>query len=148
MNTLEGAMQAGEIPQFAPLHHDGTSRRASNEFSPPPPLDVLQPRKRTFSTISNEFSPAYQGQRTSGGWAAPEPSRHLPHPGSGYPNTPGAADQPYRSQYSPNGLAPQPSWKTGPELAQRQSNSIEGAGASDHAHLDSKVEWDDGIIDR
>jgi hypothetical protein len=139
-------MQAGEIPQFAPLHHDGTSRRASNEFSPPPPLDVLHPRKRTYSTISNEFSPAYQSQRPSGGWA-PEPPRHLPHPASGYPNTPGAPDLPYRSQYSPNGLAPQPSWKGGPDTARRQSTSLEAAGPLDNAHVESKVEWDDTIID-
>lgn len=141
-------MHSGEIPvgSFAPQqHHESLSRHGSHEYSPPP-LDAAQ-RKRTYSTISNEFStPAYQSQRLPPGWAEP---RHLPPPQSGYQGSPSVTNEQtqsaYRPVYSPNGLAPQPAWRTEPDLALRPNASVESAIQENHA--EPKLEWSDAIID-
>jgi hypothetical protein len=151
LNTLEGAMQSGEIPQFGPLHHESASRRGSNEYSPPPNIDVSQQRKRTFSTISSDFSPLYQPQRPSVGWAPPEPSRHLPPPASVYQiSPPVSAEQSQHlfrpTHYSPNGLAPQPTWRKASDSAIRPG-SFEQIAQAEQIQADLNVEWDDSIID-
>lgn len=143
-------MHSGEISvgPFAPQHHDSLSRRGSHEYSPPP-LDSTQ-RKRTYSTISNEFSsPAYQAQRPPMGWA--DPPRHLPPPQSGYQSSPPVSNeqnQPaYRPAYSPNGLAPQPAWRAEPDLAIRPNASYDAASQAEQNHTESKLKWNDAIID-
>jgi hypothetical protein len=152
LNTLEGAMQSGEIPQFGPLHHESASRRGSNEYSPPPNIDVSQQqRKRTFSTISSDFSPLYQPQRPSVGWAPPEPSRHLPPPASVYQISPPVSAEQNQTlfrptHYSPNGLAPQPTWRKSSDSAIRPS-SFEPIAQAEQMQADPNVEWDDSIID-
>jgi hypothetical protein len=150
LNTLEGAMQAGEIPTFGALHHESISRRGSNEYSPPPNHEGTQQRKRTYSTISNEFSPAYQPQRPNVAWAAVDPPRHLPPPQSPYQMSPPVSSesaQPYRSQYSPNGIAPQPSWRNEPDLTIRPNTSFESVGQTEQLHPDHKIEWSNQIVD-
>ncbi|KAI9736562.1 MAG: Glucose-responsive transcription factor [Claussenomyces sp. TS43310] len=152
LNTLEGAMQAGEIPQFTGLHHDGTPRRASDEYTPPPPpIEATEARKRTYSSISNEFASGYQPQRPTAGWPATDASRQPPHPTSGYQGTtqisPDQTKSPYRSQYSPNGMAPQPMWRNGPETARRASTSFDSMPPPDHNNLEPKVEWDDSLVE-
>jgi hypothetical protein len=139
LNTLEGAMQAGEIPQFTSLHHEGGSRPGSNEYSPPPNMDQ---RKRTFSSISNEFSsPAYQAQRPSVGWSSAEASRQLPPP-----NYSGdQAQSGFRTHYSPNGLAPQAVWSNAPDTL-RTNASFGSMGQADQSYPDHKVDWDDSLI--
>jgi hypothetical protein len=149
LNTLEGAMQAGEMPQFTPLqHHEGGSRRGSNEYSPTPGIEGAQQRKRTFSSISNEFSsPAYQPQRPSIGWSSAEAPRHLPPPAT-Y-QMPVSGEQPqasFRTHYSPNGLAPQAVWSNAPDTAQRAGGSFGSMVQAEQSYPDHKVEWDDNLV--
>jgi Fungal Zn(2)-Cys(6) binuclear cluster domain len=150
LNNLEGAIQAGEIPQYPPMHHEGGSRPASNEYSPPPNLDSSQPRKRTFSSISNEFSPAYQPQRPSATWTPSETPRHLPPPSSAYQmSQPAGGEQgqaAFRTHYSPNGLAPQAVWSSAPETPLRAGASFGAAGQVDQNYSDHKIDWDDNLI--
>jgi hypothetical protein len=139
-------MQAGEMPQFPPLHHEGGSRPGSNEYSPPP-VEGAQ-RKRTFSSISNEFSsPAYQAQRPSGAWSSGETARQLPPPN--YPlSQPVSGDQAqpsFRTHYSPNGLAPHAIWSTAPDTL-RTSTSFGSLVQADQSYGDHKVDWDDNLI--
>lgn len=139
-------MQAGEIPQYPPLHHEGGSRPDSNEYSPPPNLDAAQQRKRTFSTISNDYSPSYQPQRHSVGW---EPPRHLPPP-SAYQMSQQvsgeATSSNFRTHYSPNGLAPQPVWSTAPDTAVRPNTSFGSSGHADQNYSEQNLEWDDTLV--
>jgi hypothetical protein len=140
-------MQAGEIPQFTPLqHHEGGSRRGSHEYSPTPGIEGAQQRKRTFSSISNEFSsPAYQPQRPPvGGWSSAEAPRHLPPPSSyQLPASGEQAQASFRTHYSPNGLAPQAIWTNAPDTAQRTATSF---GHAEPNYPDHKVDWDDNLI--
>lgn len=149
LNTLEGAMQAGEMPQFTPLqHHEGGSRRGSNEYSPTPGIEGAQQRKRTFSSISNEFSsPAYQPQRPSIGWSSAEAPRHLPPPATYQMAVSGEQPQAsFRTHYSPNGLAPQAVWSNAPDTAQRAGGSFGSMGQAEQSYPDHKVEWDDNLV--
>lgn len=147
LNTLEGAMQAGELPQFTTLHHEGGSRPGSNEYSPPPNMEGAQ-RKRTFSSISNEFSPpTYQGQRQSGGWSSGEASRQLPPPNYqlSQPASGEQAQSSFRTHYSPNGLAPQAVWSNAPDTL-RANTSFGSMVPADQNYSDHKVEWDENLI--
>jgi hypothetical protein len=137
-------MQSGEI-QYAHMQHDGTPPRA-DEYSPPPNAGSAQ-RKRTYSSISNEFGAGFQHPRASMGWNQ-EPPRQLPHPsGAQYSQAPQDSLS-YRPQYSPNGMAPQPLWTNGPDSVRRPSVSYENFTQANHNHVESRLEWDDAIIDR
>jgi hypothetical protein len=136
-------MQAQELPQYAPMHQEGASRPGSNDFSPPPNMDTGNQRKRTFSTISNDYSPSYQPHRP----APYDPSqRHI-----AAPQTPYGAQQAvgpegssgFRTHYSPNGLAPQPVWNTAPDIT--RSNAPFHGEPSFQEH---SVEWDENLINR
>ncbi len=117
-------MHAGEIHhQFSSPHHEGPSpQRESNEFSPPPAAS--QQRKRTFSNISGEFSSPYQPQRPS--------AHYTPYTQSG--------------SYSPNGLAPHPTWKGAPDTDRRLSGSLE-AMAAEPPSSEFVLEWNDALAD-
>ena len=145
-------MQSGEMPQFGSLHHDGPSRRGSHEYTPPPNIGGShQQPKRTYSTISIDFSPVYQSQRPSVGWAPPEPSGHLPPPSSVCqmpPTVHAEQSQPvFRPTHSsPNGLAPHPTWQKSTDSAIRPGpfGSITQA---EQTQADNNVEWDENTID-
>jgi hypothetical protein len=151
LNTLEGAMQAGEIPvpQYLPHNDNPLQRRESEDFSPPPSAENLA-KKRTYSSVSGgEFGTPYLPQRPLSSWPTQE-TRHLPHPSPGYSaaQLPPVNSQNFRdSNYSPNGLGPLPQWKPAPEAVRRQSAGFEGA-MQDHGHSERAVEWDGAVVDR
>ena len=150
LNTLEGALQAGEIPVQQYIHQDSPlQRRGSEEFSPPPNSDNMQ-RKRTYSSVSGDFGTPYQPQRPATGWASQEPPRHLPHPSAFA--TPQSAPPPathvFRDpNYSPNGLQPAPQWRSAPEPLRRQSSSFENVPQIDPSFADRVVDWDEGTVE-
>lgn len=145
LNHLEGAIQnqAGDAMHY-PHPEVEMPRRASNDYSPPPHMEG-QPRKRTYSSISQDFGPGYQSQRQSGQWQQAENPRHLPQPPGPYGQVNVAPEPLYRPLYSPNGLAPQPQWRNAPPDASR--GSFEGVAQVDAAYGDPKFEWDDYIAD-
>lgn len=148
LNHLEGAMQnqSGEALHYPPHAEGGGSRRASNDYSPPPPhLEGQPPRKRTYSSISQDFAPGYQSQRQSGQWQALETPRHHAAPAAPYGQANVAPESSYRPLYSPNGLAPQPQWRNAPPEAGR--GSFDGIPAAEGAHADHKLEWDEYIAE-
>jgi hypothetical protein len=145
-------MQASEIPvQYMPHHDSPLQRRGSGEFSPPPNNEI-SPRKRTYSSISGEFSTPYQPQRPSvGSWPTQETPRHLPHPSSAFATPPTAPAAPHvfrEPNYSPNGLQPLPQWRNAPEPPPRQNSSFDSISQAEHGHSDHAVEWDEGVVDR
>ncbi|OBT77570.1 hypothetical protein VF21_04629 [Pseudogymnoascus sp. 05NY08] len=144
LNHLEGAMQnqSGDALHYPPHVEGGGSRRASHDYSPPPPHP--EGRKRTYSSISQEFGPGYQSQRQSGQWQALDTPRHHGAPAAAYGQANVAAESSYRPPlYSPNGLAPQPQWRNAPAEAGRAS--FDGLAAGEGAHADHKLEWDEYI---
>jgi hypothetical protein len=152
LNTLEGAMQAGEIPvsQHMSYHESPLQRRESDEFSPPPSADTM-PRKRTFSSVSGgEFGTPYLPQRPVSGWPPQDqPPRHLPQPPQSFsPSQPASATpQLFREpNYSPNGLQPLPQWRNPPESSQRPSSSFEGL-TQESVQADHIPDWDESIVD-
>lgn len=145
LNNLESSMQSGEI-QYAPLQHDGTPPQGQEEYSPPP-NGGPSARKRTYSTISNDFNTSLQNHRPSVNWTSQEQQRHIP-PGTTYPANPDQSQIGYRPQYSPNGMAPQPIWADGPDSARRPSASFEGYTHANNNHIESRLEWNDALMDR
>jgi hypothetical protein len=150
LQNLERDMQAGgsgEIPSQQYLqHHDSPlQRRGSDELSPPPNTE-LPSRKRTYSSVSNEFNTPYQPHRGSTAWAPQEPPRHLPSP-FGAPQTAPAAQMSRDPNYSPNGLQPTPKWRGGLEPVRRQSSSFESMVQGDQSHGEPTVDWDETIVD-
>ena len=143
LNNLESSMQSGEI-QYTPMQHDGTPPQGQEEYSPPP--NGGSSRKRTYSTISNDFGASIQNHRPSVSWNPQEPQRNIP-PGP-YPATPDQSQIGYRPQYSPNGMAPQPVWANGPDAARRPSAAFDGYSHTNHNHIEIKLEWDDALVDR
>jgi hypothetical protein len=146
LNHLEGAMQnqSGEALHYPPHVEGGGSRRASHDYSPPPPHTEGQPRKRAYSSISQDFTSGYQSQRQSGQWQALDTPRHHGAPATTYGQANAAAESSYRAPlYSPNGLAPQPQWRNAPPEAGRAS--FDGLPAGEGAHADHKPEWDEYI---
>jgi hypothetical protein len=146
-------MQASELPvqQQYMQHHDTTlQRHGSDEFSPPPNPDG-SPRKRTYSSISGEFSTPYQPQRSQAReWASQEQPRHLPHPSSTFatPQTaPPAANMFREPNYSPNGLQPVPQWRNAPDPPHRQGSSFDSNVQAEHGHTDYAVEWNEGLVE-
>jgi hypothetical protein len=152
LNTLEGAMQAGEIPvpQHISYHDSPLQRRESDEFSPPPNAETM-PRKRTYSSVSGgEFGTPYLPQRPVSSWTAQDqPPRHLPHPSPSFSSSQpvSATPQLFREpNYSPNGLQPLPLWRSPPESSQRPSSSFEGL-TQEVVQVDHASDWDDAIVD-
>ncbi|OBT97827.1 transcriptional activator [Pseudogymnoascus verrucosus] len=146
LNHLEGAMQnqSGEALHYPPHVEGAGSRRASHDYSPPPPHTEGQPRKRAYSSISQDFTSGYQSQRQSGQWQALDTPRHHGAPATTYGQANAAAESSYRAPlYSPNGLAPQPQWRNAPPEAGRAS--FDGLPAGEGAHGDHKLEWDEYI---
>ncbi|KAF4631153.1 hypothetical protein G7Y89_g6986 [Cudoniella acicularis] len=152
LNTLEGAMQAGEIPvaPFLATHSENPmQRRASDEFSPPPNPEG-GPRKRTYSSLSTEFSTPYQPQRPPSGWASQELPRHSTNASPAFTTpqpTPGPVHMFREPNYSPNGLQPTPQWRKPPEVPRPQSSSFEGMLPNDQSQLDHTPGWDDALIE-
>ena len=146
LNHLEGAIQSqsGEALHYPPHPETGASRRASNDYSPPPHLEG-QPRKRTYSSISQDFGTGYQSQRQSGQWQPLDASRHHPPPSGTYGQANVASESSYRPLYSPNGLAPQPQWRNAPPETGR--TSFDGLQSAEGIHGDHKPEWDEYIAD-
>lgn len=145
-------MQASEIPvQYMPHHDSPLQRRGSGEFSPPPNNEI-SPRKRTYSSISGDFSTPYQPQRPSvGSWPTQETPRHLPHPSSAFATPPTAPAAPHvfrEPNYSPNGLQPLPQWRNAPEPPPRQNSSFDSISQAEHGHSDHAVDWDESVVDR
>ncbi|RFU35137.1 hypothetical protein B7463_g1215, partial [Scytalidium lignicola] len=147
LNTLEGAMQAGEIPGYLAHHESPSQRRASDEFTPPPNVDGAQ-RKRTYSSVSNEYGTSYQPQRSSTGWGLQDSQRQHSHvtPTFSTPQTAGSNQIFREPNYSPNGLQPTPTWRNQPE-SQRQSISFEAVASLDQNH-EYGSDWDDSIVDQ
>lgn len=147
LNHLEGAMQSqsGEALHYPPHPEGGGSRRPSHDYSPPPPHAEGQPRKRTYSSISQDFGSGYQPQRQSGQWQGPETPRHHGASAAPYGQANAAPDASYRPAYSPNAMAPQSQWKNPPPEASR--GSFDGVAAVEGAYADHKLEWDDYISD-
>ncbi|KAH8816177.1 hypothetical protein F5884DRAFT_212493 [Xylogone sp. PMI_703] len=143
LNTLEGAMQAGELPSYLAHHDSPTQRRTSEEFTPPPNVDGTQ-RKRTYSSISNEYGTPYQPQRSSG-WGLQDSQRQHP-PSFATPQTGGSGQMFREPNYSPNGLQPTPTWRNQPE--HRPSAQFEGAAALEQSTIEHGPEWDDGIVEQ
>jgi hypothetical protein len=128
LNHLEGALsqQAAGEPLAYPA--PTAEMRTSHEYSPPPQMDS-QARKRTYSSISQDFNSPYPSQRQSGQWfETPQ------QPRSAYP-------QDHRPPlYPPNGLAPQPQWRDAPpETRLAFELGEEYAG--------QRVDWDDFIAE-
>ncbi|TAQ89346.1 hypothetical protein B7494_g2339 [Chlorociboria aeruginascens] len=145
LNTLEGAMQASDIPvgQYV-QHHDGLpQRRSSDDASPPKDTENPQ-RKRTHSSVSGETFPPYQPQRTATTWNSQELPRHLPHPSQ----SASATSQTFREpNYSPNSIQPAPQWKKVPEILRRQSSSYDSTTQGDPSYIAEQTpEWDEAII--
>lgn len=155
LNTLEGVVQASEMPlqqQYMPNHESPLQRRASDDFSPPPNNEG-SPRKRTYSTISGEFGTPYQQQRPPvGAWSSQEPlPRHLPHPSPGFstPQTAPPAQNMFREpNYSPNGLHPLPQWRNAPEPPRQPSGSFDSAAQAEHGPSEHVVEWNESLADK
>lgn len=134
---------AGEIHYPPPPNADmGMSRRASQDFPPSPQMDGQQSgRKRTHSSISQEFgTPGYGQQRQSGQWQQFETPRHP----AAQPFAQGPAD-PYRQipSYSPNGLAPQPQFPNARDARTFADNN----NIMDQQEA-PKVELDEDLYDR
>jgi hypothetical protein len=153
LNTLEGAIQANEIPlqpQYIQHHESPLQRHGSDEFSPPSNAD-MSPRKRTYSSMSGEFNSPYPRQGAqSREWAPQDQPRHLPHPASAFatPQSGPQAQNMFREpNYSPNGLPPNPQWRGAPEPAHRQGGSFDGMAQADHGHTDYVMEWNEQLID-
>ncbi len=114
LNHLEQGLQHNQpseplnYPQ-APSADMGIPRRESQDFSPPPQMDGALGRKRTHSSISQEFGTpggyAQQNlvQRQSGQWNQYETPRHPA--AQAFAQAP--AEQYRVGVHSPNGLAPQ-----------------------------------------
>lgn len=111
----------------------GTPRDSSHEYTEPM-MDDPQNRKRGYSAISNDVG-GYQ-PRQSGNWNGMDMQPQIRQPAM-------HDNQAYRSQFEPNGMAPQPSWRDAPEHA-----SFAAHLAGDHLQMNGKLEWDDSIIDR
>jgi hypothetical protein len=133
--------QSGEALHYPPHVEGGGSRRASHDYSPPPPH--TEGRKRTYSSISQDFGSGYQSQRQSGQWQALDTPRHGAAAAT-YGQANATAESSYRPPlYSPNGLAPQPQWRNAPPEAGR--SSFDGLPSAEGAHADHKLEWDEYI---
>ncbi|KAI9790970.1 MAG: Glucose-responsive transcription factor [Peltula sp. TS41687] len=168
LNTLENSIMPAQPPemQYVPLDHPSHSPRATDDFSPPPVggTDMSgQARRRTYSVSNDLSSTGYLHnlpQRPSlGGWSSNDASRHLPHPGSAFPNpqTPQSVSdmnnaRSNHSQLSPNGVN-QSFWKHGStDLGRRDSISMPGESHENRIgepnHVDSAmVEWNEKTVD-
>lgn len=152
LNTLEGAMHAGEIPvsQYLPHRDSPPQRRESDEFSPPPSSENL-PKKRLFTSgPGGEFNASFQQPRSHSGWTpAQEPPRHLPHPSPGYSpaQLPPVSLQLRDGNYAhnPNGLSPVPQWRTALEPARAL---LDGDAMQGQSHSERTPDWDDSVLDR
>jgi hypothetical protein len=136
-------MQASDIPvaQYLPHHESPMQRRPSDEYSPPPHGENT--RKRTYSTVSNEFGTPYMPQRAQAPWTAPEPPRHLPPPTTfSPPQGSGVFRDP---NFSPNGIQPQPHWRNPPDLAHRQALSFDNI--PEEAVIERPAELDDAVFE-
>lgn len=146
LNTLEGAMQSGEIPvqQYLQHHDSPMQRRVSEDYSPPP--NTENPRKRTFSSVSGDFNTPYMSQRAQGAWPISEATRMQPAPAFSPPQPSGLAA--FREpNYSPNGLHAGPQWSNPPDLAHRPNTSVESLGQV-VGHVERTVDVDDGVFAR
>lgn len=172
LNTLENSMippPSGEM-QYAQAEAEAHSPRASEEYSPLSSSAAgssKQPRKRTHSVTNEPSNTAYlqhlPPRASVSGWSAQDAPRHLPHPASTLqtPQTPHSAssagdpstyNQPFRSQFSPNGGHAQPVWGHGPpELTRAASSSgpydpIESR-SSEHEQNTAILEWHEQTVD-
>ena len=156
LNTLEGAIQASENPlqqQYIQHHESPLQHHGSDEFSPASNAE-MSPRKRTYSSMSGEFNSPYQQprQQQPREWSAQEQPRHqLPHLASTFTTPQSGPPAPQNMlfrepNYSPNGLPPNPKWRTAPESAHRQGNSFDGIAQAEHGH-DYVVEWNEQLVD-
>jgi hypothetical protein len=145
----EQTLQPGEmpVPQYVPQNDNSPLRqhRASEDFSPP--ADSMA-RKRTFSSVSGDFSSPYQSQRARPGWAPQDASRGLTHHSPSFSTAhPAPIAQMYRDNHL-NGLQPSPHWRHPPEPTRQQGSSFESMVQVDQVSGDFNVDWDDNIVDR
>lgn len=140
-------MHGGEVP-YAPMNHEGASPRGFDDFSAGTNGGLSHGRKRNHSAISNDFNnPNYQGYRQSLDW--PNQPRQAPS-SSAYqgsqPPAGGVADASYTS-YSPDSMAPQPSWRNAPDGARRMSTSLEATSHTGQNQADHHLDWS-GVLER
>lgn len=152
LNTLEGAIQHGELPVSNQLmsHSNDGFRRPSDEFSPPPNAETGQ-QKRTFSNISGEFGTAYQPQRPAN-WAnsqATQSQSQQLQQTSPYATPQSAQGQPNNFRepdYSPSCPAPTPHWRNPPDTA-RQDSSSESVLPVEPIQPEQHFELSDAVIE-
>ncbi|KAH6679486.1 hypothetical protein B0J14DRAFT_649874 [Halenospora varia] len=150
LNHLEGAMQAGELPapSYMGAQQDNPmQRRASDEFSPPPNPGDNMTRKRTYSSLSGDLNSAFQPPRPSSAWAPQDLARHPANPNPAFSPQQTPSQMFREPDYSPNGMAPTPHWKKGPDPSRRPSNSFEAMLTGEFPQSDRSPGWDDAIID-
>jgi len=142
-------MQAGEVPmsQYPPHHEATLEHRESDEYSPPTNVDMN--RKRTYSSVSNDFNNAYAA-RPPPGWPAHDSPRHTTHNSAVFSPSQAPGTQQYRDpDYSPNLLQQAAVWKSPPEpLLRRQSSSFDSAVPVDQNHIELPMTWDNDIFEK
>lgn len=112
-------------------------RRPSEEFSPPPNTEHPS-RKRTFSSVSGDFSSHLVFQPPKN-WSPSESARHLPPSYAPQQSHPIFKDPNYTS----NGMQASQDWGAVPE--QHVQNTSFEAGRD--FHPDHVLDWDEAIID-
>ncbi|RDW75076.1 hypothetical protein BP6252_06218 [Coleophoma cylindrospora] len=128
LNTLETTLHGGEISQHLPQespYQQQPQRRPSEEYSPIP-MQNEQPRKRSFSSFSNDLNPAYQTPRAAPGWSNQDGRHTYQQP------VPSGTPQEFReANYSPGGVQSGGPWSNAPEAARRLSISAQNAPQAD-----------------
>lgn len=150
LQSLEQSMQPGDVPSYAPMQ-DNQSPQVPNDFSPTPASNNPSARKRTFSASNEYGDPNYpMGHRPSVAWAQQDSPRQANNANNLYATPQVSADQPqsqYRPHYSPNGIAPQPVWRDGPDMGRQPSISYDNSQQVEHGHAGPGPEWDEAVID-
>lgn len=143
-------MQPGDVPSYAAMQ-DNQAPQVSNDYSPTPNSNNPSARKRTFSASNEYGDPNFpMGHRPSMGWAQQDSPRQPNNSNNLYATPQASADQAqsqYRSHYSPNGIAPQPVWRDGPDMGRQPSIPYDNSQQVEHAQSGAGPEWDETIID-
>ncbi|KAL3421979.1 hypothetical protein PVAG01_06135 [Phlyctema vagabunda] len=143
LHNLENTMgQSGEITQAPAQHEIPYQHRPSEEFSPAPGME--QGRKRSFSSISNDFGTPFQtNQRSGPSWSQDSGRQNHPSTSTFTSNQlASGGPQLFRDpNYSPNDIQ-QPSWRNAPDTLNRQGNSFNSQGdqaQGDHVVTDPQA---------
>lgn len=135
---LEGAMQG----QASDVPHGNVSPRETREYSLPPSAE--QPRKRTYSSISNDLN-TYQPQRPASNWPPLESSRNTAFNDSSL--TGDSNSQAYPPRVLVGAMAPQPALTNGPDVVSQPNGSFDGMTHSEPNHTEHQLDWNDSIAE-